>query len=504
MNTEHTSGKAMMTTGRWTAAGLCLACLAPVMLGCGPADAIDEEEGSVDVEGVYDFDIGEGGFGTIAEATQALSSAGFSTYIGTAGSEEGVKPAVDAAGNVYVAGSLPVAGKDRDIFVAKFTPLGALVFFVGFGGVGAEDLRDIAVDAAGNSYVVAKTASYGLTKTILVAKLNAAGNALVYLKTFGGSGTDEPRAIALDSAGNAYLTGSTSSPDFPTTAGVKQPVLRGPCDAFVSKLNAAGTTLTYSTFLGGNASDFGYDIAVDAWGYAFVVGNTEPTNNGVPFPTTPGAFKTIPSGNYDGFVTVLDSTASLLDYSTYIGGSDYDLVTGIAVDSQLRAHVTGTTRSLNFMTTPGAFRSFGSAVFDTFALKLTAQGNAVYYSTFVNSGSSVVGVPSIALSTGGKAIVTGMTSSDTFPVTANAFQKTLSGGGSWDGYLIELSESGTSAPYATYLGGSWTDAVLGVAVDSNGSAYVAGTTISWNFPVLGAAQPTYGGGQDGFVLKIKP
>jgi hypothetical protein len=164
--------------------------------------------------------------------------------------------------------------------------------------------------------------------------------------------------------------------------------------------------------------------------------------------------------------------------------------------------VTGTSNSPDFFTTPGAFRPWKSGEYydyDVFVLKLNEPGTGVYYSTFVGSG--VGGDPSIALGSSGKASVAGLTASNAFPVTANASKPFL--GGVTDGYLLELNASGTAATYGTYLGGSADDGASGVAIDSNGNAFVAGKTQSSDFPVFAAAQPSFGGNQDGFLVKIK-
>jgi hypothetical protein len=484
-----------------TAAWLCFAWLPAVISGCGPAGEADAAEEQEEVLAGEDPGLADGEEGDIAEATEALSSVGFSTYIGSAGDQYGVTPAVDAAGNVYVAGAMLVAGKDYDIFVAKYSPAGKFIFRVSFGGVGAESVRDIAVDGAGNAYVVAKTESYGSTQKILVAKLNSAGNALVYYSRFGGSTWDDPYGIAVDPSGNAYVTGQTCSPDFPKTPGALQTALRGSWDAFVTKLNASGTALTYSTFLGGDGSDGAYDIAVDPFGYAYIVGDTTPLVGGIPFPTTPGAFKTSFGGGTDAFVTELTPSGSAIYYSTFVGGSAFDMATGVAVDSSFNAYVTGCTFSPNFFTTPGAFRTWNGDMSDAFVLKLNEPGTGVYYSTFVGSSWPGGYSSSIALGSSGKASVTGMTASNAFPVTANASKPFLSG--SSDGYLLELNASGTAATYGTYLGGSADDGASGVAIDSNGNAFVAGKTQSSDFPVFAAAQPSFGGDWDGFLVKIK-
>ena len=173
---------------------------------------------------------------------------------------------------------------------------------------------------------------------------------LVYSTYLGGSGIEEGRGIAVDGAGNAYVTGATGSTDFPTTAGAAETTLDGEFDAFVTKLDANGSALVYSTYLGGSDSEIGFDIAVDDTGSAYVTGSTRSTD----FPTTAGAAQTTPAGEFDAFVTRLNANGSGLVYSTYLGGSEADFGFGIAVDGAGSAYVTGQTGSTNFPTTSGA------------------------------------------------------------------------------------------------------------------------------------------------------
>jgi hypothetical protein len=200
-----------------------------------------------------------------------------------------------------------------------------------------------------------------------VTKLNAAGSALVYSTFLGGSGNDAGSGIAVDAARNAYLTGHTTSPDFPTTRGAFQriyggsdsdPVLDG--DAFITKLNPTGSALVYSTYLGGSSEDQALGIAVDSAGNAWVTGETFSTN----FPTTADAFRTSASrttspGTWDSFMTLLNPDGSALVYSTYMGGA---LVNAIAVDTAGNAYVTGSAPA-SFPTTAGAFQSTGGGAF---------------------------------------------------------------------------------------------------------------------------------------------
>jgi hypothetical protein len=330
----------------------------------------------------------------------------------------------------------------------------------------------------------------------VVAKVNAAGSALLYYGYFGGSDVELARGIAVDSAGRAYVTGRTQSTNFPATAGMLHTTLRGNADAFVTKLNAAGNALVYSTYLGGTGDDEGSGIAVDAYGYAYVTGTTASTN----FPTTPGAFQTSSGGNHDAFVTELAPSGTSFFYSTYLGGADADFGQEIAVDSSYNAYVTGYSHSTNFPTTPGAFRTFKAGLNDAFVTKLNDWGSGAHFSTYVGGDANDV-AHGIAVGSGGRAYVTGMTSSMNFPTTPGALQPTS--GTAEDAFIIEVDATGSALSYSTYVGGSGFDAGHDIAVNSAGNAFVAGYTASTNFPTLVPAQPAHAGGRfDAFVLKV--
>jgi uncharacterized repeat protein (TIGR03803 family) len=347
-----------------------------------------------------------------------------------------------------------------------------------------------------------------------VVKVNAAGSGLLYSTYLGGSiGLGESGyAIAVDASGNAYVTGLTSSSNFPTTPGAFQTSRRGTSsNAFVSKLNPKGSALLYSTFLGGSGiGDYGFGVAVDASGHAYVIGGTYSSD----FPTTHGAFRRTSDGNFDAFVSKLNAVGSALLYSTYLG--PVVLPGGIAVDASGSAYVTGWTVNSNFPTTPGAFQTtFGSGPDQTeaFVTKFNAAGSALRYSTFL--GGSVPapgGEPlnigaGIAVDASGSAYVTGTTNCTDFPTTAGAFQTSLA---ERDAFVTKLNGTGSALVYSTYLGGSGGEAHgRGIAVDGLGNATITGNT--YNFVGAGfritpdAFQTTFGGGGqygDAFVSKL--
>ena len=389
------------------------------------------------------------------------------------------------------------------------------------GGSSSDQGLGIAVDANGGAYVTGKTSSLDFPTTVgafdmtfgggtdaFVTKLDPSGSTLVYSAYLGGISTDEGRGIAVDAAGNAYVTGKTASLDFPTTVGAFDRTLGGSGDAFVTKLDPSGSTLVYSTFLGGTFNeDQGNAIAVDGTGNAYVTGETFAGGGGffADFPVTPGAFQT--SFNTFGiqtqaFVTKLNPSGSGLVYSTYLGNGTEARGFGIAVDATGNAYVTGSGQN-GFAVTSGAFdTTFNGGLIDAFVTKLNAGGSALVYSTFLGGSGNDEGF-GIAVDGNGSAYVTGKTGSLDFPMTVGAFH-TTSGGGT-DAFVTKLDPSGSALVYSTFLGGNNTDEGHGIALDAAGSAYVTGVTASADFPVTaGTFDATFGGNTDAFVAKINP
>jgi hypothetical protein len=386
----------------------------------------------------------------------------YSTYLGGSGANSGYGIAVDSAGNVYVTGYT---------YSTDFpTTPGAFQTNLGGGS-----------DA-------------------FVSKLNPSGSALVYSTYLGGSGDEGPYGggIAVDSAGNAYVIGSTYSTDFPTMNPL-QPANAGGGDAFVSKLNPTGTALVYSTYLGGSSQELGLGIAVDSSDNAYVTGFTCSTN----FPTMNPLQPANAGRPNNVFVSKLNPTGSALVYSTYLGGSGADSGYGIAVDSAGNAYVIGRTFSADFPTMNPFQPAYGGSG-DAFVSKLNPSGSALVYSTYLGGSKTDEGY-GIAVDSAGNAYVTGRTGSN-FP-KMKPLQPY--GGGNSDAFVSKLNPTGSALVYSTYLGGSKADQGGGIAVDSAGNAYVTGYTNSTDFPTTpGAFQTVCNGGsgcatyEDAFVAKI--
>jgi hypothetical protein len=339
----------------------------------------------------------------VAKLNPTGSALLYSTFLGGSNNEEGDGIVVDSAGNVYVSGGTdspfpttsgaiqPGFGGFTDGIVAKLNPAGGgsadLVYSTFLGGSGREIARGIVLDSSGNVYVAGFTESTNFPTTpgafrttcptcgfinadAFVVKLNASGSALLYSTYLGSSGHDDGRSIALDASGAAYVTGRAAASNFPTTPGAFQTTFGGSGDAFVTKLNASGAALVYSTFLGGSGDDTGTGIVLDSANNASITGLTSSTN----FPTTSGAIQTtFGGGPYDAFVTKLNASGSALAYSTYLGGNGgiSEIGWGITVDGADSAYVIGITDSNNFPTTPGAFQTaFGGGSHDAFVAKI--------------------------------------------------------------------------------------------------------------------------------------
>jgi uncharacterized protein (TIGR03437 family) len=330
-----------------------------------------------------------------------------------------------------------------------------LVYSTYLGGNDEDSGYGMKVDGVGNAYVSGVTASSNFPVTsgalrgtlsgvydVFLTKLGPSGSPLVYSTYLGGSGFDSTDAnIALDSSGAVYVTGETNSTDFPVTAGAIQSVLGGTFDAFAVKLNPAGTALAYGTLLGGSNDDVGLGVAVDSTGSAYISGTTLSQN----FPVTAAAAqRTFGGGDYDAFVLKLNPTGSGLSYSTYLGGSDFEDAWSIAVDAGGIANVVGTTGSRNFPVTPDALQTtFGGGDSDVFMVRLSANGGAVAYGTYVGWTGFDEGF-SIALDASRSIYITGVVDPG-FPTSPGSFASNHAGGDG-DAFLLKIAEDQGAAP----------------------------------------------------------
>ena len=309
---------------------------------------------------------------------------------------------------------------------------------------------------------------------------------LVYSTYLGGRGDDAGQGIAVDRTGNAYIAGVTSSPDFP----LAHPLRHTPSGVFVAKLNASGSALLYSTYLGGSAMTSVAGIAVDSGGNAYVTGTAGPG-----FPTTAHALLRGFQGTEKVFVTKLNPSGRALVYSTYLGGEGDDGAGGIAVDGLGDAYVTGQTSSQRFplvhaVQTTNHGDRYDTGGGDAFVAKLNASGRALVYSTYLG-GSGFDSGAGIAVDSRGSAYVTGDTGSSDFPTTVHALARALNRGASSDGalrasfdvFVVRLSPGGQHLIYSTYLGGSEDDSGRSIALDTAGDVYLTGSTFSPNFPI---------------------
>lgn len=461
----------------------------------------------------------------------------YSTYIGSNTVDTVTSVAVDQFGDAYATGStvfgFPTKNPAQqnqlgtDTFVTKFSSTGgSLIYSTILGGSAADSGSAIAIDRFGNAYVAGETESTDFPTTPgafqspdadadngFITKLNPSGSSFAYSLLLGGGDRDAIRGLALDTQHRVYVIGFTCSLNFPVKNAF-QPVTNsqncanGGGDAFVTRVNATGTDLDYSTYLDGTISSIGNGIAVNSTFQAYVTGATASPD----FPTTPGAFqRTLKAKVINGFphdtnqdnafVTKFSADGRSLVYSSFLGGTANDVGTAIALDPDGRACVAGNASSPDFPITSNAFQKTKHGFTDVFVTKFQLSGGGLFYSTFLG-GSGSDGANSIAVDSFGRAYVAGGTSSANFPVL-NPIQAHL--GGSQDAFVTKLSATGNALFFSTYLGGTAADVANSIRLDSAGNAFIGGATDSTNFPTTrGAFSRTKKQGSDGWVAKIIP
>lgn len=333
-----------------------------------------------------------------------------------------------------------------------------------------------------------KVASYDRTKTLVIDPV------LLYSTYLGGSNGEAGYGITIDNSGAAYITGYTISPDFPVVGPVQGFGGSTYSDAFVTKINPAGSAIVYSTFLGGSAADEGLGIVLDSSGAAYVAGKTASPD----FPVLSAA-QPVHGGVIDVFVTKLNPAGNAIIYSTFLGGSDEDWANAIALDSSANAYITGFSLSMDYPLAAPLQAAIGGPL-DTFITKLAPTGDAIVYSTYLGGSRGEYGF-GIAVDSAGAAYVTGSTSSTDFP-TAAPIQSTLRGKN--DAFITKINAAGSALLYSTYLGGNDEEAGNAITIDSTGAAYVTGMTFSADFPLVIPLQGVFGGISDAFITKLSP
>ena len=456
----------------------------------------------------------------------------YSTYLGGSGRDDVIYTAQGSDGTFYLTGAtdstdFPVTRGGlqsnlagiADAFVTKLDPTGSeIVYSTYLGGRKLDVAIGIDVDEDGAAYVVGFTASRRFPTTpgavqrrigggpadAFVTKLDPTGSEIVYSTFLGGDGNDIAFIAPVDADGSLYVEGWTGSKDFPTTDGAFQERYGGgPYDAFSTELDASGSSLVYSTFIGGSGDDGGWDGDLDAAGRIHLTGSTDSRD----FPVTPGAFQPrYGGGRTDAFVLVLDASGTDLVSSTYVGGKRYEEVTDLTVDEEFNTYVPGTTTSKDFPTTPSALQTESAGgKHDGYLVQLNLEGTTLVYGTYIGgTGDDVAGA--VRVSHDGIAVMSGVTSSRDFPVTPDAIQATFAGGPD-DAFAMWLELDTSTVSFATYLGGAKSDGSsgAGLALDESGTVTIPGYTNSRDFPTTsGVVQQRFGGTSDVFVVRMSP
>jgi len=385
------------------------------------------------------------------------------------------------------------------------------IVFSGYaGGSSQSNITSVAVNSGYQTVVAGWTASSDLPATggafpnpgggvdAFVAAFSPDGGRLLFCTYFGGSGDDRAFGIAVDAFNNTYITGWTSSTNFPV-ANSFQSKLKGTRDAFVVKLNATGTALVYATYLGGTGVDTGNAISLDSANAAVIVGDTTSAS----LPVTASAYQSHLAGGQDAFVAKLGASGNTLSFLTYLGGSATDHVTSVKLDATGAICLGGSTYSANFPVVHAAQPRIGGGQ-DGFLTRMSSSGTSLLVSTYVGGSGGSPGAPeqvnAVAIGHLGNLYVAGVTSSADFPITSVSLQNVY-GGGQTDGFLARYDPVSGALQRSTFFGGSQDDSINAIALDYYGYLYFTGYTTSNDIQIKNPVQAANGGGMDIFLAK---
>jgi hypothetical protein len=457
-------------------------------------------------------------------------SLSWSTYLGGNEVDEGKGVATDESGNVYATGltasiTFPTTGGAfqasiggeigafEDAFLTKFTSNGTLSWSTFIGGSSSDEGNDVATSSSGKVYVAGNTNStdFPVTNSAYQPSFGGGGSlgflpgdaflgkfaedgSISWNTYLGGRGSDDCKGLATDENSNVFVTGNTTyfdSNNFPVTSGAYQKTYRGGDDAFITKFTSGGS-LSWSTFVGGEADDVARDVTTGDNGNVYMTGEASIT-----FPTTNGAHQSTINGNKDAFLCKF-TNSGIINWSTFIGGGGNEGARGVATDGTGNVYITGSTDSIPFPTTKGAYQDSNQGDDDAFLSKFTISG-ALSWSTYLG-GRSIDKSRAVTTDEAGNVYVIGETISDSFPTTNMAYQDSSSAILD-DAFLSKFGGNGDLS-YSTYLGGSPRNKGVSIATVRNGAAYCIGFTSSEDFPASNAYQDTLKNSIDAFLTKF--
>jgi len=408
--------------------------------------------------------------------------------------------------------SRPVQNNE-DNLIFSTRGAGALLWSTMIGGTGDEEGATLAITSNGDVIVAGETTSPDFPGTpgayeedhfnyldIFVSRFSNEGGTLVWSTYIGTSNYDYVNGICLDASDNPIIAGRSASSSYPTTAGAYDETYNGGSgDATVTKLSSDGSTLMFSTFVGGSEVDSFFDIIPDASGNLVCVGYTASSN----YPVTGGVYQTTFAGPpYDFTVSILSADGSTLNAGTYVGGTDRDACRGVAIDSNGDIFLSGFSFSSDFPVTAGTFQTVKATIDDAALVKISADLTTVHWATFIGGNGSERAL-CIDLDDSGDPVIAGFTYSTDFPTTTGTLQENYISG--MEGFITKFNNADGTRDWSTYLGGAHVDEIVSLVMDASDNPVVTGWTTSGNFPVnnLGYDE-SHNGGEDIFVTRLSP